>query len=126
VQTEIAMRCAQEQLLSQQAELRESEARLSAVLEALPDIWFVLDENNHYVDGHEAHPLLIRPIEELRQHAIGYELPTDVAQLQQAALEHSETAASPNAWSTTCAPTMASCAISKLGWWPWAKSRPCS
>ncbi len=87
VQTEIAMRCAQEQLLSQQAELRESEARLSAVLEALPDIWFVLDENNHYVDGHEAHPLLIRPIEELRQHAIGYELPTDVAQLQQAALE---------------------------------------
>lgn len=87
VQTEMEMRRAQQQLLSQQAELRESEARLSAVLHALPDIWFVLDESNNYVDGHDAHPLLLRPIEELRTHALGHELPVEVATLQQAAIE---------------------------------------
>ena len=87
VQTEMEMRRAQQQLLSQQAELRESEARLSAVLHALPDIWFVLDESNTYVDGHDAHPLLIRPIEELRTHTLGHELPAEVAALQQAAME---------------------------------------
>lgn len=87
VETEMAMRQAQHQLISQQAALRESEARLSAVLHALPDIWFVLDENNAYVDGHDAHPLLLRPIEQLRTHLLGDELPTEVAQLQRAALD---------------------------------------
>ena len=95
VQTEMEMRRAQQQLLSQQAELRESEARLSAVLHALPDIWFVLDESNHYVDGHDAHPLLIRPIEELRSHTIGHELPAEVASLQQAAIERVRSAGQP-------------------------------
>jgi signal transduction histidine kinase/ActR/RegA family two-component response regulator len=87
VQTEMEMRHAQQQLLNQQAELRDSEARLSDVLHALPDIWFVLDEADNYVDGHDAHPLLIRPFEELRSHPLGHELPEEVAVLQRAALE---------------------------------------
>ena len=95
VQTEMEMRCVQQQLLSQQAELRESEARLSAVLHALPDIWFVLDESNTYVDGHDAHPLLIRPIEELRHQTIGHELPIEVASLQQAAIDRVRQAGQP-------------------------------
>jgi signal transduction histidine kinase/ActR/RegA family two-component response regulator len=95
IQTEMEMRQAQEQLLAQQAELRDSEARLSAVLHALPDIWFVLDESNHYVDGHDAHPLLIRPIEELRSHALGHELPVEIASLQQAAIERVRSSGQP-------------------------------
>ncbi len=87
VQTEMEIRRVQAQLLSQQAELKESEARLSAVLQALPDLWFVLDESNVYIDGHQTHPLLIRPISELRSCVIGDELPSDVAALQRAAIE---------------------------------------
>lgn len=87
VQTELEVRRGQQKLQLQQAALRDSEARLGAVLHALPDIWFVLDENNNYVDGHDAHPLLTAPIEELRTRAIGSGLPDDVAHAQRAVLE---------------------------------------
>ena len=87
VQTEMAMRSAQQQLLSQTAELLKSESRLSAVLQALPDLWFVIDESNTYIDGHDAHPLLICSMDELRTRPLGHGLPPDVATQQLAALE---------------------------------------
>jgi PAS domain S-box-containing protein len=49
----------------QQLALMASEARLKAVLDALPDLWFVIDEQGRYRDGHRNHPMLLRPFDEL-------------------------------------------------------------
>ncbi|MBC7954562.1 MAG: PAS domain S-box protein [Cytophagales bacterium] len=51
-------------LAEQQVRLRESQAQLSSVLEALPDLWFVLDAEGRYLKcASEDHPLLLQPWE---------------------------------------------------------------
>lgn len=86
IETEQEARHADLLLQRQQQALADSQARLTAVLQALPDLWFVLDERDAYVAGHDTHPCLIRPFAELKSHSIGYGLPNEVAQAQQAAL----------------------------------------
>ncbi|HET7794087.1 MAG TPA: PAS domain S-box protein, partial [Rhizobacter sp.] len=54
-------------LAEQQLQLRESRAQLSAVLEAVPDLWFVLDAEGHYLKcSSETHPLLVQRWEDVR------------------------------------------------------------
>jgi len=74
-------------LHAQQKALAETKARLSAVLNALPDLWFVLDVHGRYVDGHSGHPMLLRPMPDLKGTMLGQHLPPKQAQLQQEALQ---------------------------------------
>jgi PAS domain S-box-containing protein len=74
-------------LESQQKALSETQARLSAVLLALPDLWFVIDAQDCIIDGHEAHPMLIRPLAELKALPISHFLPSDLAQLHLSAAQ---------------------------------------
>ncbi len=54
-------------LSARESQLKLTEARLSAVLSALPDLWFVLDHNNRFQDGAGTdHPLLTRSFTKLR------------------------------------------------------------
>ena len=54
-------------LAEQQKQLRDSEERLSAVLEAVPDLWFVLDAEGRYLEcSSDRHPLLDRTWAEMR------------------------------------------------------------
>ena len=54
-------------LAEQQAQLRESQAQLSAVLDAVPDLWFVLDADGRYVKcSSEHHPMLVHSWENVR------------------------------------------------------------
>ena len=47
--------------------LAEQQARLSAVLRALPDLWFVVDADGRHIEcSDEHHPALLRPFAELR------------------------------------------------------------
>ncbi|MGC4060161.1 MAG: PAS domain S-box protein [Aquabacterium sp.] len=73
-------------LHAQQQALIDTKASLSAVLNALPDLWFVLDEHDRYVDGHAEHPMLLRPMSQLKGTSLGEHLPPQQAQLQQDAL----------------------------------------
>ncbi len=73
-------------LLSQQRVLADTQARLGAVLKALPDLWFVLDENGHHVAGHEHHPMLIQSLDALRGTKLGDNLPPAAARQQHEAL----------------------------------------
>lgn len=75
------------QVHEQQRALVETQARLSAVLNALPDLWFVIDEQGRHLDGHHEHPMLLHPLSKLKGSLIGQYLPPKVAQLQQAALK---------------------------------------
>ncbi|MDB5998650.1 MAG: hypothetical protein JWP52_349 [Rhizobacter sp.] len=53
-------------LVSQRSELLVSDARTRAVLDAVPDLWFVVDEAGTYLECSAAHhPLLIRPWAEM-------------------------------------------------------------
>jgi len=76
-----------EQLIDQQKALAETKARLGAVLRALPDLWFVIDDKGCHLDGHHDHPMLMRPMAQLRGTPIGHFLPPKPAQLQQEALQ---------------------------------------
>jgi PAS domain S-box-containing protein len=82
-------------LLAQQRALADSQARLGAVLKALPDLWFVLDENGHHVAGHDMHPLLLQPMDALRGHKLGDNLPPAAARMQQEALARLQTTGRP-------------------------------
>jgi PAS domain S-box-containing protein len=73
-------------LHDQEIALSEAKASLRAVLCALPDLWFVLDEQGHHVDGHANHPLLLRPLSELKGRHLGDNLPEPQARLQREAL----------------------------------------
>jgi PAS domain S-box-containing protein len=64
----------------QQLALKASEARLKAVLDALPDLWFVIDEQGRYRDGHRNHPMLLRPFDELKGHRFGTFVSPELAQ----------------------------------------------
>ncbi|MFT3955544.1 MAG: PAS domain S-box protein [Piscinibacter sp.] len=57
-------------------DLRSSEARLSAVLRALPDLWFVVGSDDSYLMcSDERHPLLLVPFEQQRGKPFGAVLP---------------------------------------------------
>ena len=73
-------------LAAQQRALADTQARLGAVLKSLPDLWFVLDERGHHVAGHEHHPMLVQPLEQLHGRMLGSNLPQPAAGLQQDAL----------------------------------------
>jgi len=50
-----------------QRALRDSQARLAAVLQAVPDLWFVIDADDRYlICSDNDHPWLIEPFEKLR------------------------------------------------------------
>ncbi|MEY4560990.1 MAG: hypothetical protein RLZZ618_267 [Pseudomonadota bacterium] len=54
-------------LAAQQVALQDSRQRLSAVLEAVPDLWFVLDDEGRYLEcSSPDHPMLVHPWESLR------------------------------------------------------------
>ncbi len=74
-------------LTEQQNVLFAARARLSAVLSALPDLWFVIDANDCVVDAHEGHPMLLRPLGELRGKPLGSGLPADQALAQRTAMQ---------------------------------------
>lgn len=75
-----------EMLKEKQKALTETKARLRAVLHALPDLWFVIDGKGRYIDGHADHPLLLRPMVELKKTPLGSHLPPETAHLQRQAL----------------------------------------
>jgi len=75
-----------ELLRTQRQALHDSEARLSAVLRALPDLWFVIDANDRYVDGHMDHPQLVGEMPKLIGQRVGELLPDDVGQRQREAV----------------------------------------
>lgn len=75
------------QLLKQQQQaLEATQERLSSVLRALPDLWFVIDEDNRYIDGHLDHPQLVGQAGQLIGQTVGAMLPDGVARLQRAAV----------------------------------------
>jgi PAS domain S-box-containing protein len=54
-------------LAEQQAQLRESQGQLIAVLGAVPDLWFVLDADGRYLScSSEKHPMLLHSWESVR------------------------------------------------------------
>jgi PAS domain S-box-containing protein len=73
-------------LHEQQQALIDTKASLSAVLNALPDLWFVLDEHGRHVDGHAEHPMLMLPLNQLKGTLLGDHLPPPQAMLQRDAL----------------------------------------
>jgi PAS domain S-box-containing protein len=75
-----------EALTTQQKALQASEARLKAVLEALPDLWFVVDEQGRYLDAHRHHPMLLKPFEQLAGQPFGSALNPEQAQVEREAL----------------------------------------
>lgn len=70
----------------QRQELAASQARLSAVLHALPDIWFLVDEQGICQAGHGGHPLLVGRIDNLIGRPLGCDVPPDIAAQQQRAV----------------------------------------
>jgi len=83
------------QLQAQQRALADTQARLGAVLKALPDLWFVLDGQGRHVAGHEHHPMLLQPLEHLHGHKLGDNLPPQAARQQQDALARLQTTGRP-------------------------------
>ena len=73
-------------LALQQAALEESKARLSSVLLALPDLWFVIDAQGRYESAHENHAMLMRPFDELKGQPFGIEVPQDLAEREAQAI----------------------------------------
>jgi len=84
-----------EKLREKQKALTETKARLRAVLRALPDLWFVIDQKGRYIDGHADHPLLLRPLAELKKTPLGSHLPPETAQLQREALQRLQSTGQP-------------------------------
>ena len=76
-----------ELLKQQQRALEATQERLTAVLRALPDLWFVIDADNRYIDGHLDHPQLIGQAGQLIGQEVGAMLPDGVARLQRAAVD---------------------------------------
>jgi PAS domain S-box-containing protein len=73
-------------LAVQQKALEESQARLSAVLRALPDLWFVIDGEGRYEAAHEEHAMLVRPFSELKGQPFGMAVPPELAQREAQAI----------------------------------------
>lgn len=73
-------------LAIQQKALEESQARLTAVLRALPDLWFVIDGEGRYEAAHEDHAMLVRPFTELKGKPFGAGVPPDLAEREKQAI----------------------------------------
>ncbi|PPE70374.1 PAS domain S-box protein [Caldimonas thermodepolymerans] len=83
-----AQRQAREAQALREAQLRESEARTAAVLQSLPDLWFVLDAEGRYVQcGTAAQHLLHMPFEQMRGASLEEVLPPAVAVQHKNALQ---------------------------------------
>jgi len=68
-------------------ELRASEARMAAVLGAVPDLWFVVDRDERYLQcSDDRHPWLIEPFDQLRGEPFGERLPSELRDRSLAAL----------------------------------------
>ncbi|WP_374592923.1 PAS domain S-box protein [Aquabacterium sp.] len=68
-------------LHERESQLRLSEARLTAVLSAIPDLWFVLDRRGCFQEcSVPEHPLLSQTFGELRGQPLQTGLPDDLAQ----------------------------------------------
>lgn len=69
-------------------ERRLAEARMGAVLRAVPDLWFVVDRDDRYLlCSDESHPLLIEPFERQRGRPFGAVLPAPYDERAREALE---------------------------------------
>jgi len=69
-------------LAEQGQQLRESQAQLSAVLEAVPDLWFVFDADGNYLKCSSAtHPMLVHSWESVRGKPFSAGVPEAVADL---------------------------------------------
>ncbi|HEX3140469.1 MAG TPA: PAS domain S-box protein [Rhizobacter sp.] len=74
-------------LAEQQVQLHESRAQLSAVLEAVPDLWFVLDAEGRYLEiSSEQHPMLALSWESVRGQPFEAGVPGPVAERALAAI----------------------------------------
>ena len=82
-------------LALQRQALQESKGRLAAVLSALPDLWFVLDAEGRYAEGHVGHPMLVKPFEELVGRPLETNVPTDVGQLCRQAIQKAHASGEP-------------------------------
>lgn len=76
-----------ELLKQQQHALEATQERMTSVLRALPDLWFVIDADNRYIDGHLDHPQLIGQAGQLIGQEVGAMLPEGVSRLQRAAVD---------------------------------------
>jgi PAS domain S-box-containing protein len=76
------------ELQAQQAQLRESQAQLRAVLDAVPDLWFVLDAKGHYLAcSSEHHPMLVHSWDSVRGQPFDSGVPKPVADRALPAIE---------------------------------------
>lgn len=74
-------------LAEQRAQLHESQGRLRAVLDAVPDLWFVLDEEGRYLECSDPeHPMLVHCWEAVKHCAFQSGVPRAVADTALAAL----------------------------------------
>ena len=76
-----------ELLKQQQQALEATQERMTSVLRALPDLWFVIDADNRYIDGHLDHPQLIGQPGQLIGQSVGAMLPDGVSRLQRTAVD---------------------------------------
>ncbi len=68
-------------------DLRSSEARMTAVLRAVPDLWFVVDRDDRFLlCSDEQHPLLLMPFEQQRGQPFAAALPAPYDRLAREAL----------------------------------------
>jgi PAS domain S-box-containing protein len=78
---------AEEALERSRQEAHEAMARVRAVLDAVPDLWFVLSEDGRYMEvSRPDHPGLAAPWEQVRGRHVADVLPSRVADLAAAAL----------------------------------------
>ncbi|MEO8152335.1 MAG: PAS domain S-box protein [Rhizobacter sp.] len=74
-------------LAEQQTQLRESQTQLSGVLEAVPDLWFVLDAKGRYLKcSSDRHPMLAQAWESVRGKPFEAGVPKPVADRALAAI----------------------------------------
>lgn len=74
-------------LARQQAQLRESQDQLSAVLGAVPDLWLVLDAEGRYLDcSSDKHPMLVHSWDSVRGKTFDAGVPRPIAELALAAI----------------------------------------
>ncbi|HMM86006.1 PAS domain-containing protein [Azohydromonas sp.] len=70
----------------------DADAQLSAVLAAVPDLWFVLDAEGRYSRvSSPRHPALMRPFEELAGRPFAHGLPASVNEVAQQAMQRART-----------------------------------
>jgi signal transduction histidine kinase len=81
-------RRAEDALAEQRARTRAADARMAAVLRAVPDLWFVLDDEGHYKHcSNPEHPALVKPYEEFRHSRLAEVLPPHLARQAHAAMQ---------------------------------------